>query len=180
MKLMDYFTIVMIQLPFTVAGLIVLLFTKRKLLIIAIAVTWLGATVLVLLAMLIQLLTSKMVLAKQDYYGNYVVNRDYFPGKLADWQYNTFRFEIKTNDSIYFHVTDERKIVKTYRGSVNMMVPYQSKRLRIIMDRSPHHVVADNPTTYRSIWSFYLVFNSQKFGNMFSRKEIGSHWERDS
>lgn len=161
-------------LPFTVAGLIVWLFTKRKLLIIAIVVTWLGITVLMLLAMLIQFLTSKTILAKEDYYGNYVVDRDYFPGKQADWQYNTFRFEIKSNDSIYFHVTDEKKILKTYRGSVNMMAPYQSKRLKIIMDTSTHHIMADNPTTYRSIWSFYLVFNSQKFGNMFFKK---GDWE---
>lgn len=157
-------------LPFTVVGLIAWLFTNRKLLIIAIAVTWLGITVLMLLAALVQLLMSKTVLAKEDYNGHYVINRDYFPGKQADWQYNTFRFEIKHNDSIYFYVTDEKKIVKTYRGSVNMMAPYQSKRLKIMMDTPTHHVVDDNPTTYRSIWSFYLVFNSQKFGNMFFKK----------
>lgn len=147
---------VFILLPFTIAS----------------AIIWLGITVLILLAVLIQSLTSKTVLAKEDYYGNYVVNRDYFPGKQADWQYNTFRFEIKSNDSIYFYVTDEEKVIQTYRGTVDMNGPYQSKRLKNKMVTPTHHIVADNPTTYRSIWSFYLVFNSQKFSNMFFKKGI--------
>ncbi len=34
----------------------------------------------------------KTELDKSDYYGEYVINRDYFKGEQTDWQYNHFRF----------------------------------------------------------------------------------------
>ncbi|NRF37488.1 hypothetical protein [Pedobacter foliorum] len=33
-----------------------------------------------------------------------------------------------------------------------------------------HHIMDGDPTIYRDTWSFYLVFNSPKFGNMFFKK----------
>ncbi len=33
-----------------------------------------------------------------------------------------------------------------------------------------HHIMASNPTIYRSFKSFYLVFNSSKFNNVFFKK----------
>ena len=72
---------------------------------------WLGLFGLFILGTIIRLLTDKKELEKNDYYGEYIVNRDYFPGKQADWQYDNFRFEIKDNDSIYFHVTDKEEIL---------------------------------------------------------------------
>jgi len=70
----------------------------------------------VLFFVIIQWLTAKTELEKKDYYRNYIVNRDYFQGKQADWQYNSFRFEIKENDSIYFNITNKEKILKRYKG----------------------------------------------------------------
>lgn len=166
--------VVFVLLPFTVVSVIIWLLTKRGLLLIASALGWVGILAIALLSTVVQALTSKIVLNKNDYYGSYVVNRDYFPGKQADWQYNNFRFEIKSNDSIFFHVTDGEKITKTYRGAVDMTAPYHSKRLNIVMVAPTHHIVIDNPTTYRGIWSFYLVFTSPKFGNLFFKKAIGN------
>ncbi len=105
-----------------------------------------------------------------DYYGEYIVNRDYFPVKQADWQYNNFRFEIKENDSIYFYVTDKEIIIKTYRGRITTTKPYSSERLIIDLVQPTHHILTNNPTTYRSIWSFYLVFYSPKFNNVYFKK----------
>tara|TARA_R110002074_G_scaffold129064_4_gene269863 strand:+ start:32 stop:352 length:321 start_codon:yes stop_codon:yes gene_type:complete len=59
-----------------------------------------------LIMSIISILSKKKVLDKSDFYGEYTIDRDYFSGKQADWQYNNFRFEIKENDSIYFFVTD--------------------------------------------------------------------------
>ena len=55
-------------------------------------------------------------LTKKDYYGSYIINRNYFAGKQADWQYDHFRFEIRDNDSIYFYMTDKERISKIYKG----------------------------------------------------------------
>ena len=131
---------------------------------------WLGIFGLFILGTIIRLLTDKKELEKKDYYGEYIVNRDYFPGKQADWQYDNFRFEIKDNDSIYFYVTDKEKILKTYRGTITTTKPYSSERLIINMEQPTHHIMTSNPTTYRSAWSFYLVFYSPKFNNVYFKK----------
>ena len=131
---------------------------------------WIGVITLSIQATIIGLITDKKKLDINDYYGEYIVNRDYFPGKQADWQYNNFRFEIKENDSIYFYVTDKEIIIKTYRGAITTTKPYSSERLIINMEQPTHHILTNNPTTYRSIWSFYLVFYSPKFNNVYFKK----------
>ena len=125
---------------------------------------------LFILGTIIRLLTDKKELEKNNYYGEYIVNRDYFSGRQADWQYDNFRFEIKENDSIYFHVTDKEKILKTYRGTITTTKPYSSERLVIKIEQPTHHIMTSNPTTYRSAWSFYLVFYSPKFNNVYFKK----------
>ncbi len=130
-----------------------------------------GIAGLVIVSSILRFLTSKTVLDKDDYYGTYVINRSYFPGKQSDWQYNSFRFEIKENDSIYFYHTDGEKILKVYKGTISTVTPSNnSDRLVIKMDKPTHHILEGNPTTYRSAWSFYLVFNSAKFNNVFFKK----------
>lgn len=133
---------------------------------------WLGIFGLVLLSGIVQWLTSKTELDKEDYYGEYVINRDYFKGKQTDWQYNHFRFEINDNDSIFFYETDKERILKTYRGTIKTTDPrnYRSARLIIEMEQPTHHILTSNPTTYRSAWDFYLVFQSPKFHNIFFEK----------
>jgi hypothetical protein len=113
---------------------------------------------------------SKKELKKKDYYGQYIVDRSFFAGKQADWQYNNFRFEIKENDSIYFFVTNKEQILKTYKGIIATTRPYNSERLIVSLEQPTHHVIRSNPTTYRSAWSFYLVFYSKKFNNIYFKK----------
>ena len=133
---------------------------------------WLGIFGLALLSGIVQWLTSKTELDKEDYYGEYVVNRDYFEGEQTDWQYNHFRFEITDEDSIFFYVTDKEKILKTYRGTIKTTDPgnYRSARVIIEMEEPTHHILTSNPTTYRSAWDFNLVFKSPKFYNVFFEK----------
>lgn len=125
---------------------------------------------LIILGWVISPLRNKVVLSKEDYYGAYIINRKFFPGKQADWQYNSFRFEIRENDSIYFHVTEGEKIIQTFKGKVRFVTPYNSTRLIIDMAEPTHHIVSDNPTTFRSIWNFNLVFESPKFYNVYFKK----------
>ena len=126
---------VFILVPLTGILLVTWLLTRKKIYGSALAIIWVTIFGLILLSFILRWFTEKTILDKKDYYGEYIVNRDYFPGKQADWQYNNFRFEIKNNDSIYFYVTDEEKILKTYRGTITTTQSYNSERLIIRMDQ---------------------------------------------
>ena len=123
-----------------------------------------------ILIILISILSKKKVLEKSDFYGEYTIDRNYFPGKQANWQYNNFRFKIKKNDSIYFHVTNGEKINETYKGIISTPAPYKSARLNLRINEPNHHVLKTNPTIYRESWSFFMVFESEKYNNMYFRK----------
>lgn len=112
---------------------------------------------------------SKIELNKDDICGEYVIDRSQFSGKQADWQYNHFRFKITEDDRIYFYETEGKQVVRTYQGKIEIIDNVECDRFKIIMD-NPHHIIADNPTFYRSNWDFYLVYNSSKFGNVFFKK----------
>ena len=131
---------------------------------------WLGIFGLVFLSGIIQWLNSKTELEKEDYHGEYIINGDYFEGDQTDWQYEHIRFEITEEDSLFFYVTDKEKILKTFRGTIKTTAPYRSARLIIEMDEPTHHILSSNPTTYRSAWDLYLVFESPKFHNLFFEK----------
>lgn len=164
------FFFIFILLPLTAILLLAWLITRQRSFGKALGLVWLGVIGLVVLSHIVQALTAKKKLEKEDYYGQYIIDRDFFPGEQADWQYNSFRFEIKENDSIYFHVTDKERIIKTFRGAITTVIPYSSARLVLDMQQPSHHILSYNPTTYRSTWSFYLVFYSPKFNNMYFRK----------
>lgn len=161
---------VFILLPLTGILLVIWLVTGKKIFGKTVALIWLGIFGLAILSWVIQWISAKTVVKKKEYYGQYIVNRDYFPGIQADWQYENFRFEIKDNDSIYFYVTDKEKVLKTYRGTIATIKPYSSERLTLNMQEPNHHIMSNDPTTYRNAWSFYLVFYSPRFNNVYFKK----------
>ncbi|WP_350128027.1 hypothetical protein [Imperialibacter sp.] len=167
---------ILILVPLTGILLIVWLISRKLIVGKILGLIWLGIFGLGTLVTILNWLTSKTELDKDDYYGEYVINRDYFKGEQTDWQYDHFRFKITDNDSIFFYVTDKEKILKTYRGTIKTTDPrnYNSARLIIEMEEPTHHILASNPTTYRSAWDFYLVFKSPKFYNVFFEK---GKWE---
>tara|TARA_R110000765_G_scaffold179954_2_gene285773 strand:+ start:1059 stop:1592 length:534 start_codon:yes stop_codon:yes gene_type:complete len=154
----------------TIFILLLWLFTKNKIYGKVILFVWAGLFSLYFGMYFLGWLYAKKVLDKEDFYGQYTIDRNYFPGKQADWQYNHYRFEIKENDSIYFHVTDGQKILETFKGKISILAPYKSARLVINMDGTSHHILTTNPTIYREPWDFFMVFNSPKFNNMYFRK----------
>lgn len=121
-----FFTFIL--LPVLGILLVIFLLYKKTIIINIIGFIGIGILSVIIFSISIQWLTSKTELEKEDYYGQYIVNRNYFSGKQADWQYNNFRFEIKENDSIYFYVTNQEKILKTYRGKIITVKPYNSER----------------------------------------------------
>jgi hypothetical protein len=163
---------ILILLPLTGILLLVWLITRKKIFGKTLGIIWLSIIGLAVLASLGKTLTSTKELEKKDYYGHYIINRDFFPGKQADWQYDKFRFEIKENDSIYFYVKEKEKILNVYRGYITTTNPndYISERLIIDMVQPTHHIMTSNPITYRSTRDFYLVFYSPKFNNVYFKK----------
>ncbi|MEN2399610.1 hypothetical protein GKZ90_0007470 [Flavobacterium sp. MC2016-06] len=115
-------------------------------------------------------ITRKVELERNDIYGEYVIDTTQFYGKQAVWQYNHYRFEIKRNNKIVFHLTEKNKIIKTYTGTVQFLEEYKKPRIKTHFENPKYHIVIENPTLYRKIWSFYYVFNSSKFGNVFFKK----------
>ena len=165
--------IVFIIVPSTLILLVVSLITKKKIFAQAIGCLWIPIVFLLLFVFVIGIFTKKMTVEKDDMYGEYVIDRTKFPGAQADWQYNHYRFKISRENRFVFYVTDGEKIRKTYTGTVRLNEAYISPRMKLHFD-DPHHIIADNPTLYRDVWSFYYVFNSAKFGNVFFTK---GEWE---
>lgn len=115
------------------------------------------------------LLNSKMEVTKEDFYGTYVVDRNYFKGENADWQYNHYRFEITNDDELNLYITDESKVLKVYKRKVQFIQGSASPHLKII-NENPNFILESEPTLYRNSWSFYLVFKTKPYSNMFFKK----------
>ena len=81
-----------------------------------------------------------------------------------------FVFEITKKNEFLFYLTDKEKVTKMYRGNVKFLEAYKGPRIVLSVDTPRHHIIEDVPTLYRSIWSFYYVFPSPKFGNVFFTK----------
>lgn len=161
---------VFILLPLTGILLLIWLFTKKRFFGKALGCIWLGVLALILLVVVIGVFTSKKELDKNDVYGHYVIDRTKFPGLQADWQYNHFRFEITKQNEFLFHITDKQTIKHTYKGKVKFLETYDRPRIVLEVDTPHHHIINNKPTLYRTIWSFYYVFKSPKFGNVFFTK----------
>ncbi|MFL1896153.1 hypothetical protein ACJRPK_10645 [Aquimarina sp. 2-A2] len=161
---------IFIVLPISIILSLLWFYTKKNFFGVALIGMWGGMILLWILSAVLHPFYTKKVLEKSDFHGEYVIDRNYFSGRQADWQYNNFRFEIKENDSIYFYVTDGKIINETYKGKISTLAPYKSARLVIEMEKPTHHILATNPTIYREVWDFFMVFNSPKFHNMYFRK----------
>ncbi len=114
--------------------------------------------------------TTKMKVTKDKIYGEYVIDRNQFPGEQADWQYDNFKFKITKDNILHFSYKVSNDEYKTDLVSVKFLEHYYSDRLVIGKDSTRHHILVDNPTLYRGVWNFYYVFKSDKFGNVFFKK----------
>lgn len=162
--------ILFIIIVLTIILALLWLFTKKKIFGEAIGYLGYGVIVLVALGLVINFCENGKRVKRSDYTGQYVINRKFYAGKQADWQYEHFRFEIKSDDAIEFHVTEKDRIVKTYYGTVSTSHYDRTERLIINMNQPTHHIMSSNPTLYRGVWNFILVFQSPKFRNVCFKK----------
>lgn len=119
---------------------------------------------------ILSLFTTKKNVEKENIYGNYIIDRSKCSGKQANWQYNHYRFKITENNKIFFYITDEENIIKTIEGQVEFTESGNSPHLKINLKEPTFHILKENPTLYREIWSFYYVFESEKYKNVFFTK----------
>ncbi|MBF9142581.1 hypothetical protein [Hymenobacter properus] len=157
-------------IPLTLLLLVIWALTRKAFFGKALGVIWLSALALGVCSTIARPLSEKKVLTQEDYYGEYVIDRSYFPGKQANWQYSNFHFIINLDNSIRFYSTPKDGPATVYEGHISTSDPYGSARLIIHMPAPTHHVLTTDPTVYRGIRSFFLVFNSPKFGNMYFKK----------
>lgn len=150
------------------------LFSKNKIFKRIAATFWIGLISLISFFYILDLFQSRMELDKNEIYGEYIINKNKCPGKQANWQYDHYRFKITKDNKIHFYITEKEKIVKTLIGTVEIIEHYTPSPLLKIKFEEPFHIVKDSPTLYREIWTFYYVFHSEKFGNMFFTK---GDWE---
>lgn len=162
--------IVFITLPIIVLLVLTRIFVKDK---ISGKLLWImvfGIIGSILILSFTRLLTSKKALTRNNIYGIYVVDRTKFAGKQADWQYNHYRFEITKQNNFLFHLTNGDRIIKTYEGKVTFLPYYKIPRIVLQADSLSYHIITEDPTLYRTAWSFYYVFRSPTFGNVFFTK----------
>ncbi|KAF2507986.1 hypothetical protein EYY60_18755 [Flavobacterium zhairuonense] len=165
--------LILIIWPFVILAIIGLLIDSKK----SISKTTKFVSFLIIsvvIFLVARRINKKTEVDKNDVYGEYVIDTTHFYGKQAKWQYNHFRFEIKRNNKVVFQLTEQNKIVKSYAGSVEFLEGYIRPRIIFHFKDPVHHIVKENPTLYRDMWSFYYVFNSSKFGNVFFKK---GKWE---
>ena len=157
-------------LPLTIILALLWLATRHKFFGQAIGLIWISIFSLLILGTVLRFFRDKKKVTKNDIYGEYVVDRSQFSGKQSNWQYNHLRFEITKQNEFIFYETDRDRILKTTKGKIEINDGSVSPRIALQFDIKRYHIIEYNPTLYRKIWSFYYVFQSPKFGNVFFTK----------
>jgi 4-amino-4-deoxy-L-arabinose transferase-like glycosyltransferase len=170
-----FFILVMLFLVIGSPICVIFLFTPlRKRALKVLIRLWLIPIILFTLWIGLHLLTEKMQVEQNDYYGEYVVDLEKYPGKQANWQYNHYRFKISKDNKIHLFKTDGDKILHEYIARVTFNNDFSNSRLRIKTSAPRPHIFKTQPTLYRTVWSYYLTFDSTNYGRMFFKK---GEWE---
>ncbi|WP_333600611.1 hypothetical protein [Flavobacterium sp.] len=155
--------------PLTAILLLLWFITKKKIFGKIAGWYWIGFLLFVVFLCILDVFTSKKKIEKEDIYGDYIIDREKFPGKQADWQYNHYRYSITKDNKMYFYITNKEKIVKTIKGTIKLN-NYANPRIELFFEDPKFHIIEEDPTLYREIWSFYYVFYSNKYQNVFFKK----------
>lgn len=161
---------IFILLPLSGILFILWIATQKKLFGQLLGMVWAGVISLIVLVSILNLSSTSNGIKKSKIYGQYIIDRSKFPGKQADWQYENFRFEITPQHELIFHQTNGASIIKSDTSKIEFVENYLSDRVKFKPNPGRHHIIAFNPTLYRKTWSFYYVFYSRKFGNVFFKK----------
>lgn len=107
-----------------------------------------------------------------DVYGTYRIDRKFFSGKNADWQYEHYKFTITPDNKFLLTEIDDAGVSHQYAGKVSWFGTHTRRALWSAKLNEKHHLRVDSPTLIRSYFTFYYVIYSEKYGNMYFRREI--------
>ncbi|HAS47606.1 MAG TPA: hypothetical protein DCS93_44425 [Microscillaceae bacterium] len=158
--------------PLTIFLIIIWLINRKKLYVKALAILWISVLGLIALSYIARYLFTKKGITKRSIYGEYIIDRTKFPGKQADWQYQSFRFKITADHQFIFYYTEGAKVIKSDTAQVVFLEKYFNHRMIIKRNAKMHHIVEPAPALYSKGQPFYYVFRSPKFGNVFFKKGI--------
>ena len=162
---------IIILLSLSVLLLLAYLLTGEKTFVWILILGWGGVIALICVICTFSFFHTKKVVHAADIYGSYVIDRARYPGKQADWQYDHFRLKIDRNDGFILFQTDGERIVRKVQCSADFVEGrHASSRLIITPQKAIAPILGGNPALYRSIFSFYYVFQSPLYGNMFFKK----------
>ncbi len=161
---------VFILVPGSMVLLLLWLITKKSVFGQLLCLAWGGVIAIIIISLALRPFTPIKV-TTDKIYGDYVIDKSRFPGRQANWQYDNFHFSITENDILLFSFKHEDGRFRTDTFPVQFLENYHSHRIKIGKDTTRHHIIQDNPTLYRTTWSFYYVFYSKKFGNIFFTKK---------
>jgi type IV secretory pathway TrbL component len=159
---------IIIILPIILILLVVGIVTKKKIFIKAPIYFIIFLVFIATISWIINRYNEKITLKHKDYFGYYQIDTSFYPGKQAKWQFENLKLKLTANNQLLLYDKNSRN--KIIKGKFTTVTPYNSARLVIISTNQSHHLLKENPTTYRSNSSFYLVFHSDKFKNVFFRK----------
>lgn len=162
---------IFILIPGTFILLLLGIATRKSIFGYLLGLMWSGVIAIILLSLLLRPFTTPKKVTTEKIYGEYIIDRTKFPGPQADWQYDNFKFSITKTNLLLFSYKRGDGNFTTDTIPVDFLDQYYSHRLIIGKDKKRHHIIQDNPTLYRKTWSFYYVFYSEQYGNMFFTKK---------
>lgn len=153
----------------TIGLLIYFLATKKKIALKILGGLWALTILIFCLELFMDKFRKPISLTKQDIIGEYRIDTNFYPGTNAKWQYEHFKFTITSNDSLRFYQTSKDTIFKTctYKLKYSSGPP----DLWSILNDTTNKILKHPPTLYRGHNKFYYVIRSDKYGNMFFRKQ---------
>ncbi|PTM03699.1 MAG: hypothetical protein DA405_09715, partial [Bacteroidetes bacterium] len=78
--------LIFIVLPLTAVLLLIWLITRKKVFRVVLILIWSGLLGLIFLSSLLRPFFNKIELDRENYTGEYIIDRSYFAGQQADWQ----------------------------------------------------------------------------------------------
>jgi hypothetical protein len=136
--------------------------------IIAIALLSLQASMLVI-TILVNNYNKPMKVEAKHIYGTYRVDIDKFDRLQATWQHEHFELTISTDNYLrLYQLKPQKRMLDEVRFEI---LDYaNAKRIKLRTTRDSHHILRTQPTLFREPRSFFYVFESEYYGNMFFRK----------
>ncbi len=142
--------------------LVVFLLTKSR----AAGTIFIGFTLLPFAAFLLAWLFNPTVPTRSEIIGDYEIDRSRYPGPNADWQHANYALKITDSEVI---LTDARSS-KVWKSHIDWFDD-PAYRWKFLGSRKRHHLLAEGPAIIRDSFSYYYVFRSPLYGDVFFTKK---------